>query len=140
MTKEVDVKNALINHFFTLNDFCGIEFIKDNVALKNKHYKPEAGSTWFNLSFNTDEPQTIGNFNTNQERYNGFLQIDINTPIDVGEDEAEDIYIKICELFEVGKIIGDAQIEKVYSPISTEETDFYRKVVRVNFYADVDNN
>lgn len=141
MKKETEVKKNLIDHFLTLNEFSGVDFLtSDNVSLANKPFKPTAGETWFQVNCVVGEPELIGNFNTNQERYIGFLQIDINTPINVGEDESEDIYLNICKLFSVGTIIGDAQIKKVYSPLATVDEDYFRKIVRINFVADIYNN
>lgn len=142
MQKNTKVKEDLIAHFLTLNEFSGVNFIEENnnnVQLPNKFIEEPTDKTWFSLAFVFDEPESIGNFNTKQERYNGFMQIDIYTVIDTGEDEPNDIYLFLCKLFEEGSYIGDSIIRKIYQPYSTTEKKFYRTTVRIDFVADVDN-
>lgn len=150
MKKDIYLRKALIKKFLTLNDFSQIPFITfvkedgklkpTNVSLPNKEFEPPVDSLWFGLNILDDEPESIGLYNKTQERYTGFLQIDICVPLNVGEDEADDVYSFICGLFYVGSTFDDVTINKVCKVDAGVEGKYYKTVVRVYFDADVDNS
>lgn len=140
MKKDIYLRKALIKKFFELNDFSQINFINNNVALPNVEFEPPVDSLWFGLNILDDEPESIGLYNKTQERYTGFLQIDICVPLNVGEDEADDVYSFICGLFDVGSTFDDVTINKVCKVNAGVEGKYYKTVVRVYFDADVDNS
>lgn len=141
MKKDIYVKQSLINRFLELNEFSQVNFItEENVCLPNKSFKQPTDTLFFVLHFLDDEPEEVGLYNKEQERYTGFLQIDICTPLNVGEDEADDVYSFICGLFDVGSVINeDTTVNKVCRVQTVAEKDYYKSVVRVYFTADVNN-
>lgn len=143
MKKDIYVKESLINHFLKLNTFSQVGFIETNnknVAFPNKSFTIPTDSLFFVLHFLDDEPESVGLYNKEQERYTGFLQIDICTPLNVGEDEADDVYSFICGLFSNGSVIDDdVTVNKVCRVQSVAEKNYYKSVVRVYFTADVNN-
>lgn len=142
MTDRV-IKEALIKHFKTLNEASGKPFISadgKNICEDNKEFTPPANSNWFSLSFNTDEPDEYGLGNLDQDRWNGFFQIDICVPLGKGEKQCNAIYEALCKLFARGICIENiVDINKVYSPMSDVQGNYYRMVVRVNWTALINN-
>lgn len=138
---EVAVKKALIRHFETLNASSGKPFItENNVCYDNKRFTPPSESNWFILSFNADEPDEYGIGNLDQDQYSGFFQIDICVPLGKGEEQCNLIYEELAKLFARGTCIADlVDVGKVYSPISDVQGNYYRKVVRVNWTALINN-
>lgn len=111
-----------------------------NVYYDNKQFTPPTNSNWFKLSYNADEPDEYGIGNLDQDIYSGFFQIDICTPLGKGEEQCNTIYKKLCELFARGTCIEDmVDIDKVYSPVTDVQANYYRKVVRVNWTAVINN-
>lgn len=137
--KDIDIRKALIERFLTLNEFSGIEFIKDNVSEPNITFIEPADKRYFKLSFMPAEPEQIGMYNCNQQRYSGLFQIDICTPKGSGEDEADNKFSWISKLFLEGTSFNGVDIDKVYKAIVIEEENLFRTVVRINFTADVNN-
>lgn len=145
--KDIGIRDALFNKFLTLNTFSGISFITfdvsgepTNVSLPNKQFTVPSDFNWFELSFLPNEPEAIGMYNNGNERYTGFLQIDICTAKGFGEVEADNKFEWISRLFSVGSSVGDAVIDKVSKANTSEEANCYRTIIRVYFTADVDNN
>lgn len=146
--KDIDIRKALINHFLTLNTFSGIAFLKadetsgkiKNVSLPNENFTQPSDKRYFRLSFSPAEPEQIGMYNCGQQRYNGFLQIDICTPKNKGFTESDNKFKWICKLFAEGTDIEGVTVDKVYRASDMEEDSIFRTVVRVNFTADIDNN
>lgn len=140
---DVAIKEALIKHFETLNNFSGKPFIADknsNVCYDNKEFEPPAKTNWFKLSFNPDEPYEYGLGNLDQDQWSGFFQIDICVPLGKGEKQVNVIYENLCKLFARGTCIADlVDVGKVYSPISDVQDNYYRKVVRVEWTALINN-
>lgn len=142
MTEDA-IKNALIKHFEKLNTVSGKPFIsaeKSNVCKDNIEFTPPANKNWFKLSFNSDEPDEYGLGNLDQDQYSGFFQIDICVPLGKGEAQCNAIYEALSKLFSRGTCIADfVDVSKVYSPISDVQANYYRKVVRVNWTALINN-
>lgn len=144
MTEE-NVKNALFSRFLNLNTFSNISFLViennevKNVALPNKNFTPPDNCRWFALSFMPDVPEQISVGYPSLVSVTGIFQIDIYTPLDKGEAEADTKYEWISKLFAPGTEIGSSIIiNKVYSPDSTPEKNVYKKIVRVEWTADID--
>lgn len=74
-----------------------------------------------------------------QNRYEGFLQIDVCTPLDKGEAEANAKLEWIEKLFQKGTEIDFVNINKVYRSSAMYEADYYKTVITVNWDADIDN-
>lgn len=149
MTESV-IRDTLINHFHTLNSFSGADFLEDryiegeteyykNVHYPNKRFEIPESKSFFELTFLPSEPSPIAIGEDSQNEWNGILQIDVCTPLDVGEFESDDKKNYLYQLFKRGTIINDVEITKVYSPTAGAESDFYRTVVRVNWTAIIDN-
>lgn len=149
MTEAV-IRDSLISHFHTLNEMSGADFLVEkytegsseyykNVHYPNKRFSVPDNKRFFELTFLPSEPSPVAIGEDSQNEWNGILQIDICTPLDVGEFEADDKKSFLYELFKRGTSIDDVEITKVYSPTAGAESDFYRTVVRVNWTAIIDN-
>lgn len=138
---ETYIRDELFKHFNTLNEFSQINFLTgENVYLPNIEFKPPIGERWFELSFLSTEPSPVSIGKGSQNRFNGFLQIDICTPLNTGTDETDDIYSFVSGLFSRGTVISNCiEINKVYIAQTGEEKLCYRTVVRVEWTADIDN-
>lgn len=140
---DIDIKKALIAHFEKLNESSGCPFIsegKTNVSYDNEHFTPPANSNWFIVSFLPDEPDEYGIGNLDQDQYSGFFQIDICVPLGKGETQCNFIYEALCKLFARGTCVADfVDITKIYSPMTGTQENHYRKVVRVNWTALINN-
>lgn len=136
---EVDVQETLINRFNTLNAFSGIQFTsKKNVALPNEKFDIPANKTWFDIAFLSNKPEVISNFDSGLIRIDGYLQIDINTPLGVGEKEANNKYKHIARLFSIGTEINKVLIKNVQRVRSVAQQDHFCTTVRIFFEADID--
>ena len=135
------IKTALINRFLTLNTFSGIDFTTaSNVAKPNEAFNQPTDNRWFQLHFIPNEPEQIAIGVSNYERWTGLFQIDICTPLDRGELEADTKYEWIAKLFARGTSFSNVIVERVYSPDCDVEKDHYKKIVRVEWTADIDNS
>ena len=137
MTEDA-VKRALFGRFETLNTFSGIAFIDNNVAYPNVNFTPPDNCRWFALDFLPDVPEPISVGYPSLVSVTGIFQIDIYTPLDKGETEADTKYEWIARLFEPGTEIDTIIINKVYSPDTDPEKNAYKKTVRVEWTADID--
>lgn len=141
---EIDVKKALFDRFLTLNTFSNITFLViennevKNVALPNKNFTPPADCRWFALDFMPAEPTQEVLGYPNLEGWTGVLQVTIYTPLDKGEDEADAKYEWIGKLFAPGTELDSIIINRIYSPDTAPEENVYRKVVRIEWSADID--
>lgn len=139
--KDIGIRDSLFNHFKTLNTFSGITFLtSDNVKYPNEKFKEPENKRWFEVHFLPDAPSGIAMGFNELERYRGVLQIDVVTPFDSGESEADTKFQWIAKLFAVGTSIGDVLVDKVYKAKTVEEGKCYRTIVRIEFDADVDNS
>lgn len=141
---EFDVQNILFTHFKTLNEFSGIEYLeKDsddnytNVHFPNVPFEVPESKRWFDLTFINSDPVDAALMEGAQYRFTGILKIDIYTPQDCGEDEAQTKYSWIAKLF------NDAELEyvdimKVYISTKGNDADCYRLQVTIDWEADID--
>ena len=135
---EVDIQKALIDRFKTLNKFSGIKFITEN----NVHYPNEPFNenvpNWFDINFLNDVPFSASVGINSQNRYNGILQIDIYTPLDMGEDEPNNKYKWLSKLFSKGLYFDNITIMKTYRARVQRDNARYRTTVRIEWTADID--
>ena len=136
---EIDLQESFINRFNTLNTFSGIPFINNNVHYPNKPFNSEQMQSWFDLFLLTNPPVSASITENSQNRYTGIFQIDIYTPLDKGEDEANNKYKWIAKLFSKGTYFDNIVIMKVYRAIVQRDKNKYKTIVRVEFTADIDN-
>ena len=137
---EFDIQDSLINVFDTLNTFSGITFITEtNVHYPNKSFAEPSNKRWFNLTFRSNEPIDIGMLPDSQERYNGIFYIDIYTPLDSGEVEAETKYKWIKKLFNSNNgFFDETVIKNIYISTKGADGDKYRLQLAVEWEADID--
>lgn len=142
---EFDIQKALFDRFKELNEFSGIEFLKmdedgnyTNVHFPNMPFSEPENESWFDLTFRSNEPAQVALTENSQNRFTGVLYIDIITPNDVGEDEAQNKYKWIARLFGGNDIIDDVDITKVYVSTKGNEGDHYRLLIAVEWSADID--
>ena len=140
---EFNIQDILFTHFKTLNDFSGINYLeKDgeeytNVHFPNVPFEAPESKRWFDLTFINAEPVDAALMEGAQYRFAGILKIDIYTPQDCGEDEAQTKYSWIAKLF------NDAELEyvdimKVYISTKGNDADCYRLQVTIDWEADID--
>jgi hypothetical protein len=135
---EFDLQERLFARFKDLNLVSGINFLNDN----NVHYPNESFSIpndnrWFDLNIVTNEPENVSLLDDSQERINGVLYVDINTPLDVGEDEAKNIYKHLKRLFNNFKD-KDILINKCYVSHKESGVTSYSLQVAIEWEADID--
>jgi hypothetical protein len=142
---EFNLQNVLFSKFLELNDFCGIEFITKNEdgEVKNVHFPntpfeiPDDKS-WFELTVRTNPPTQVAVMENSQVRITGIFYIDIMTPSDVGEHEAENKYKWICRLFNNARFIDDVVINNCSLERKENELGYYRLLCAIEFEADID--
>jgi hypothetical protein len=133
------IEKTMTDAFLTLNDFSGIPYIKfdgngkpQNVAIENIPFNPPANGRWFALSFLPAEPVPAGLGENAMEIYRAVFQIDIFTPLGVGQAESNEKYEWLHKLFSRGKTFGDVTVLKCYRAMQEAETSFFRTVLRCN--------
>lgn len=142
---EFDLQTTLFNYFLTLNEFSGIEFLTQdgegnytNVWMPNQPFSTPEDKRWFELTFRNDAPSDVAIGEKSQKRFAGVLYIDIITPQDTGEKEAQVKYSWIAKLFNDTDYIGDVVIENIYISTRGNEADHYRLQVAIEWTADID--
>lgn len=136
---EVDLQKAFIERFKTLNEVSKKEYItRNNVSYPNKKIKVPENKRWFELYFISNPPSVAGICENAQNRYTGIFQIDICTPLDVGEVEANHKYKAIAKLFSRDTYFSDISVVNCYRALQKAEVDHYRTVVRIEWTADID--
>lgn len=136
-----DIEEVLTDHFKTLNYFAGVQFITSkNVWYPNKPIKVPEDKRWFEVTFLNNEADSSAMFDESQDRYTGFMQIDICVPLDKGELEASNKVKWLSKLFRRGQFLGDISVEITStSRVGTvTESDHYRVIMRVNYSCDID--
>ena len=137
---ETILKKKMFEHFETLNEFSKRKFIKDNnVSYQNKPFIIPQNKTWYRINCTFDEPFSVGLGKDSQNRWVGIFQIDVYTPIGKGEDEFENNYKWIAELYKRGTEIDEITVMKVYRAMSEVGDTYFRNIIRVEFNADLDN-
>lgn len=134
---EQDIQKVLFTAFETLNDFSGIKLIEDNVAYPNKPFDIPENKRWYIINCLANSPEYVFIGCNRNSRWNGFLQIDICTPLDKGEEEATNKYEWLRKLFENGKYFEFVEINKCYIATKTNNSDHYRMTVRIEWTADI---
>ena len=142
---EFDIQKILFHHFERLNSISGIEYLKKdiisgeylNVHFPNVQFSVPEDKRWFDLTFRNNEPVDAALGKGSQSRFTGVLYIDIYTPKDVGQDEAEAIYDWIAKLFNDAEL-DYVDIMQVYVSTSGNDADSYRLQVAINWEADID--
>ncbi len=139
---DIHIEKTLINTFLTLNEFSGIEYIKEdangkplNVSLPNQPFTEPDGRRFFVLSFLSNEPEPAGLGTEAANRWDGIFQIDIMIPLGAGQEESDIKYEWLYKLFSRGKMLDDVMIRRCYRAASGAESAYYRTVVRVEFTA-----
>ena len=136
------IETVLIDAFLTLNEFSGVSYIKKdgngnplNVALPNKPFKEPDDRRFFVLSFLPNEPEPAGLGEHAENRWDGVFQIDTFTPLGVGQEESNNKYQQIVNLFQRGKTFNEIMIKRTYRAMRGAEpaSGFYRTVIRCEF-------
>lgn len=132
----VDLQKQLTSRFEKLNELAGVNFITDkNVSYPNIHFVQPADKRFFILNFMFNEPKALANFEEAQDEYTGIFQIDVCTPLDKGESEANTKFEWISRLFPRGLTFDDIEITRSASKTVQYESDYYKAIVRIEFVA-----
>ena len=142
---EFDIQKELFDHFVTLNDVSGIQYIKidntkegykkyTNVHFPNVPFTAPSNKRWFDLSVQVAEPEDAFIMEDSPYRQAGILRIDIYTPTDCGEEECLTKYRWIAKLFNDANL-EDVDIMKVYISTKGNDADCYRLQIAVNWEA-----
>ena len=142
---EFDIQKSLIDVFKTLNTFSQIEFLKiengeyKNVHLPNISFSEPEDKRYFDLTFRNNEGVPIGMLPDSQERITGVLYIDVYTPKDSGESEAETKCKWIKKLYHSNNgFFDDSVIKNIYISTKGADGDKYRLQLAVEWEADID--
>lgn len=144
---DVDIRKSLFDRFKTINTVTGKNLIKYdsdgniiNVAFPNVTFSKPSTGQWFELNLLVNAPNAITTGEEHINEWTGILQIDLCVPLNVGYDQIDNQYNCILQLYPEGLFVDDyIHIEKCYSPSESAEEDCYRKIVRIQWTADVDN-
>ena len=141
---EFGIQKILFDHFKTLNAVSNITYLVTdtsgnytNVHFPNVPFSVPEDKRWFDLTFRNNDPVDASIMEDSQYRFTGVLYIDIYTPQDVGEDEAETIYSWIAKLFNDAEL-DYIDIMKVYVSTKGNDADCYRLQVAIEWEADID--
>lgn len=143
------LREVMFSAFDRLNDVSGICYLtgmdgrhEGNVAYPNEAFEPpdlgKEPHCWFELDVLLDEPESVGLFAESRNRWSGFLQIGLHTPLDTGSGQADAIYYWLNEMFRKGNEYGECSVNGIYKASEEAESDSYRTVFRVEFDADID--
>lgn len=143
------LRDTMFAAFNTLNEVSGIGYLvgdderhSGNVAYPNEPFREpnldDAPHCWFELAVLLGEPESVGLFAESQNRWSGFLQIDVHTPLDAGTGQADTIYCWLNEIFRKGNEYGECSVNGIYKASEEAEKNSYRTVFRVEFDADID--
>ena len=128
------VEKALLQAFY---DQCFLE--KENVAFENVNFEVPEGVMWASIFFVPSLPEVDELGECGSDRLEGFLQIDLNTPVGDGSGEIKDKANEIRQFFTAGKYFdyeGQAATIKSCGISQGRYVDnFYRLVLTINFYA-----
>lgn len=150
MTNEYKLQEWMFSAFNTLNEVSGKEFLVGldgeryvgNVAYPNEAFTPPdldvEPHCWFELHVLADEPESVGLFKESQNRWTGYLQIDLHTPLDTGTAQVDAIYEWLKVVFAKGSEHGACSVNGMYRATAGAEADNYKTVFRVEFDADID--
>lgn len=147
---ELDIQKRLFEKFLSIDDYA-VEngytgqpyIIKDdqgdlmNVHLPNEPFKVPDDKRWYDVTFRSNEPVDASIMEGSQYRFTGVMYIDILTPQDVGEKEAEGKYRWIANLFNSADI-DYIDIMRVYISTKGNDADCYRLQVAIEWEADID--
>ena len=141
---EFDIQKALFERFKKLNDFSGIDFLEidadgnyTNVHFPNIPFTSPENKRYFELTFKNDEPVDNALMADTQNRFTGVFYIDVITPQDAGEYEAENKYSWIAKLFRTDELV-DVYIMNIYISTKENEADHYRLLIAIEWTADID--
>ena len=141
---EFDIQEELFEHFETLNDISGIEYLKKdskgkyiNLHFPNVPFTAPQDKRWFDLSVQVAEPSDAFIMEDSPYRQAGILRIDIYTPTDCGEEECLTKYRWIAKLFNDANL-DDVDIMKVYISTKGNDADCYRLQVTIDWEAIID--
>lgn len=145
------LREVMFSAFNTLNEASGITYLTGdygsgrhvgNVAYPNEPFEiPDLGKAphcWFELNVLLGEPESVGLFADSRNRWSGFLQIDLHTPLDTGSGQADAIYFWLNEIFRKGNEYGECSVNGIYKASEEADKNSYRTVFRVEFDADID--
>lgn len=155
---EFNIQNKLFDKFLTLDEFATengytgepyfatVEVpVRDNetveeitnVHLPNVPFEIPESKRWFDVTFRNNDPIDASLMEGSQYRFTGVMYIDIYTPQDVGEGEAEAVYSWIAKLFNNADM-DYVDIMKVYISTKGNDADCYRLQVAIEWEADID--
>ena len=141
---EFDIQKSLFDVLKTLNTFSNIEFLETdtegnytNIHFPNVPFTEPDSKRWFEVTFKNNEPESASLMEGSQDRFTGVLYIDIITPQDSKEEEAETKYRWIAKLFNSVNL-DYIDIMKVYIADKGNEADHYRTLIAVEWEADID--
>lgn len=135
---EFDIQKVLFDRFKTLNEVSGIEYLKGEKNVNynnNRSFNIPQDKRWWRVTFMSDKPSQMGVFEGSPNNYAGILQVDINTPLNKGEEEAETKFNWLEKVFYRGLFLGDIEVKTVYVADKSAESDYYRLTVRIEWEA-----
>ena len=141
---EFDIQETLTERFLQLNDFSGRNYIEFeeglpvNVHERNKPFEVPDNGRWFDLNLLPNPPEPAGLYEDAQNVYTGLFDIDVYTPVDCGEEEAEEKYRWISRLFSRGLSLGCVDIVRCYIATRGVDNGMYRLQAAVDWSAEID--
>jgi hypothetical protein len=130
-----NVRSALVSAFLS-----GGIFPAENIAFENIAFTP-GKEPWCQLSF-VPAPPTVATLGAEgEDRFDGFLQLDLNYPLNSGDKAASDCVDAIRKLFTAGARFTYSGQEVVIASCGRSQgrtsSGFYRVSVTAQFYAHI---
>lgn len=135
---ELDIQEILFNRFKELNEISGKNYLKGDVNENynnNRSFKIPADKRWWRVTFMSDRPVQTGLGEGSGNNYAGILQVDINTPLNKGEEEASTKFNYLGQVFYRGLVLDEVEVKTVYIADKSAESDYYRMTVRIEWEA-----
>jgi len=138
MSADFDIELALITSVRNL----GLPALQ-NVVIEEPNTTAEPnslGSLWLKATVvrGETEPVTLGSFG--EDNHNGFLQIDVNVPINTGIGLVSNLAGDIKKLYPAGRKIGQAVVSRSSVGAGRTVGGWYRLSVTIYFYSRIARN
>ncbi|MGI0119688.1 phage tail terminator-like protein [Zooshikella sp. RANM57] len=109
-------------------------------AYDNRSFEPEGGQPWAQVFINNNMPDPVTLGDKGENEHTGFLQIDINYPINAGDGDALEKADEITNYFHIGRPFNFEE-QSIFikssgvNRLSDQPAEWYRLVITVNWSA-----
>lgn len=138
MSADFEIEKALIASVRSLSipELAGVKIEEPNTTLE----EAVKASLWLKASIVRGEtvPITLGV--TGEDDHNGFLQVDVNVPVNTGVGLVSTIAGKVKQAYPAGKKIGSTVVARSSVTSGRVVGGWYRLSVTIYFYSRIARN